>query len=728
MDKVTQIKERRDSSKKYMEANFYPEWIEVDQACKCKTDPIMVTDSTGKEVEDTSRTNVANPILAVMKNRNTARMTAQPPKLRYRVPNDQDGMAGEKLSAMNIMQYENSGEAKEHRKMVGQAEQSGIGITKVFRNSISVTRRFRYSRLKLVDRTKLMQLQGASEDEIANAVAIQGPQLNDAEISAAIAEEGPEVIAKEDIKKYEGPCIKNIFIGDFFYEPGFSDLNECAWMGDTYPETEVWLKSKLNATFQCEATNGEEVPLFDEKAVSELIKNAEKEGWLQPGKQSDLRTQMTSKRGKTDVASGETSSTDLKPGKRFQITECHEMKDGDHLIFWTANDKVCLNYKDPETGEPVGVPYSAILGDFGNRYAYTAYVPLPDSIEVVGDSTLRLGRYLYRLVNATMGQTIDLVSACLRPTVITEVGADILDEQTERRFAREVKVKGDPSSIRWEQIPDVPASAWETKGMLMRDFNMLEPSIGSVDSGSAANPMAGKTATTAVLAQRATDLLTQYKFDQLDLYHKELGEKKLAIWQWTAQESTRVGKQYFSHSQALMEQYGQVGWFDVDPLEYQTDIGVETEAASYLSVDDEFRRMNLQNAMNFSAANPGIIDTRKLALPYLTTLKDIGNPAEYIIPEQPPDPLAGAKINFSISVAMEKQPAEIQKQLWEMAGFNVAPGSPAAADLDHQAALQGIQEIGKAADAAGKLVEPAVPASPNAPPQEPTRKTMAGKV
>src|SRR5258708_33907099 len=93
---------------------------------------------------------------------------------------------------------------------------------------------------------------------------------------------------------------------------------------------------------------------------------------------------------------------------------------------------------------------------------------------------------------------------------------------------------------------------------------LAEPNLTNVETGTDANPQAGKTATTAVLAAKSADALTQFEIDSLNWYLKETGEKKLAMLQQTEPEQDgdgqykqiQVGEKYTGMVEGLTQRYG----------------------------------------------------------------------------------------------------------------------------------------------------------------------------
>jgi hypothetical protein len=77
-----------------------------------------------------------------------------------------------------------------------------------------------------------------------------------------------------------------------------------------------------------------------------------------------------------------------------------------------------------------------------------------------------------------------------------------------------------------------------------------------------------------MLNARAADALTQDEVGEVELYFKELGEKKLWMMQQAQLEPLQVAGKY-ARSEALSERYGKTALITIDPLEIQEDIQVE---------------------------------------------------------------------------------------------------------------------------------------------------------
>lgn len=685
--RLGEIKQRRDESDRWMQDNYWDELSDVYRAVKCRTKPIMVKDKGGKEVEDKNRTNVCMPELALIVKRKTARLTANPPTLNYYIPGDDPDLLAERLTARAYYEYDRSGEAFEFKRGVQQANTFGFTYFKTYFDSVDITRQIRYLRASLTDRSRLMKLQGASDDQIQSAVQQQGPEVSQEEIAAAIQESGPELKAQVPTTLYEGPVTKTRFVGDISLEPGCLTLNDSYYVGERYTETDLWLRKMVRKTYEDPET-GQEVPVFDPAKAAELFS---KDSMLPQERLFDLRRQLRQAIQQTEPRLNKR----LLAGKRFEIYEYHAPdKYGRMWIEYIGNDSVYLGRQ----------PYPF---DFGGKFVYSEYVPWPDLIGAVGDSSPRLLRFLHAMHNACVGQRNDLVSNILRRTYMVSNEEDIPDEVYDRRFGRIIVLKGgDPNGLRQLEESDVPQGAWETEAQITSEMQKAEPAIGGVEAGGQFNPQAGKTATTALLAAKSSDALTQFELDNLNLALKETGERKLEIHRQLADGPIEVpNRKQYVRTEALTQRYGKTTMITIDPMELQEQmIEVEPLAGSTLAVDDELRAGKVQTVYQMAEADPVLWNKYEAGKLVLTTIKGIGDTSQLLNqPTPPPPPMP--KVNVSVAVKYDDLPPQVQGQLLSAGGIQVTPETQQELDLDHT--MKAVQKTSDAADAAANLDSPA---------------------
>jgi hypothetical protein len=665
--RVSTILDRRNEARRWMQINYWDEWEEVYRSSKCLTKKIFVTARDGSQVEDTTRTNVRMPETSLIIRRKTARLTANPPEIRYASANGNDDIA-EKLTALNYQQFDRSGEIQQHRRMVQSACAFGFGVTKLYWDTIDVNRKF------------LRATISQSDDPMEQA------QL--------IAKYGATMQIEQRIKKYEGPCVKNIFIGDFFLEPGCLTVSDSAWCVENYWETELWLKKMVKKTY-LDPETGEEKPVFDPKAARELMDMGTWNPNFGTQQPYDLRTRF-----RTNVLGQQVPlfPVGLIPGKRFDILEHHcRDENGVMWISWVGNEKVFLGM----------MPYP---WDLYGKYTYTEFVPMFDPLSVYGDSTPRLLRFLQSLHDATVGARKDLVSNLLRPVILKKWGEDVPDEQVDRKLFKEVVVK-DLNSYRLlienpSGVASAISAASEEEAQIMRMMAIAEPNLTNTEAGTASNPQAGKTATTAVLAAKSADALTQFELDSLNWYLKEQSEKKLwMMQQQQVDEDFQITPKFYSRVEGLTERYGRTAEVTLSQLDIQEEFEVEPVAMSMLSVDDDLRRQAAQQLVQMSAQMPGIVDPHYAARFYAGTIRGID--PDKAVPPPPPVPPSPPPPKFAVNIAVKwpELPAEIQAQILQGAGGQITPAI--LEELQHAGTLEAVKKTGEAADAAGNIMSPA---------------------
>lgn len=685
---VSDIVDRRNESRRYYQANYWDEWEEAVRSTKCRTKPIMVKNSKGEDAEDTSRTNVCMPTLAFLRRRKTARLTANAPQIDYKTASGNKDVE-EKLTAKAYQDYDRSGEAWEHRRVVDSGVTFGVGYSKTIYDTIEIMRRIRKPINSFQDRQSLMEFQGKNPEEIDQAVQTYGTQLDDDLIKQLMKDSltGNDIQGRENVIKYEGPVVKNVFVGDLFLEPGCRVLNESAWVVESYYEDDRFLQKMLRKRF-IDPDTQEERPIFDLKACEEAFDTPTPNVANTSQQPFDLRTRLRTASMSQTIP---IHPSKLVPGKRLDILESHQRDEyGMMWISWIANEKVLLGK----------MPYP---WDLYGKTVYSEFVPMPDILNCIGDSSIRLLRWVHQLHNITVGQRKDLVSAILRPLVLQRLGEDVPDEAIERALFRVIQVKDLNSFKPFVEPPSVGqaiSAGMEEEGQLLRMMNLFEP-FNNTDTGSESNPQAGKTATTAVLAAKSADALTQFEIDGLNLYLKDVGEKKLWMNQQAMTEPAQISPQYAAKVSGLSQRYGKTSALTLDPMEIQEDIQVEPSAMSMLAVDDELKRNAAMQFYQFAAQDP-ITFNKPYAAEFLAgTIRGI-DPAKAINPPAPPPP-PPTKTGINVSVKFEMLPPEAQVEvLQECLGKQLSPQTVQAMAMEHTVA--GVNKLSEAADSAHNLM------------------------
>lgn len=686
------IKQLYDAARKYREQNFDEELAEAYRAVKVRTEPITYRDANGNDVEDTNRTNVCMPGLNTIVKRKTARKTANPPTLNYYVPDDGEDRLADRLTARASYEYDRSGEAYEFKRGVNQADIFGFTYWKHFYDTVEIQQQMRYQVASLTNRRNLLKAQGAGDDQIQEAVSKQGEDVGDQELAQIIAQNGPEIRGTTPFTLYEGPVTKCRFIGDIFIEPGCLTLNASSFVIEEYEETDLWLRKMAKKTYQ-DPESGKDVPIFERAKVQEL--------WEKPSVDvtqdqiNNLRQLFRTSIGKAEPM----VEKRLLPGKRFRIKEYHGPdKQGQMWIEYIGNDTVYLGRQ----------PYPF---DLGGKFLYTEYVPWPDIIGAIGDSSPRALRFLHAMHNANAGQIIDVVNQYLCKTYKVSSTADIPVEVIRKTFGQFLVMKnGDMNSLQQLVEQGVGPDAWQTNAFIKSEMRENEPSLGGVEAtGSEFSTEPGKTATTAILAAKSSDVLMQSEIDALNLTIGDQANIKLQIHRQLSDVINIPNREkYVGKLQGLTERYGKTSVITINSVpELQGQDGnfieVEAVAGSTLAVDDELRATKIQSLYQMAVQNPTVFNQYEVGKLVLTTIKGVGDTSKLLndpAQQKPPGP----KVSISVNVPADKAsqiPADILNPLLQMAGL------PPSADVVHRQSIDAIIHASQGADAAVNLASPA---------------------
>jgi hypothetical protein len=715
---VSDIVERRNECRRWQEKDIYPELEEVWRSIKCRTKKIYKF-RNGRETseEDTSRTNVDMGLGNLIYRKNVARLSARPYSLK--VIGGSDPTIAPRMSAKLSQDYDRTRESIQDVRVRMGAEAFGMGVSKVYFDFIEREMQQRKALMrgnKVIyrDRKSMMQYQGASDAEIQQAVQQAGPEMSDPEVAQFLAKSGQEITITQKIPKYEGPIVRNVFFGRLYYRPFVRSLAESDYIGEDYEEDDLWCKKMREVTYTDPTTGEKNKKAFDPKVLDELLKLEPKPKTKRAGIR-DLEDRFRNIEGKQTEDTGNVG-TAKSIRKRYNIIEEHSKdEDGKFWITWVSED-----YKQAPLGR---MPYPC---DTQGQWLYTAEVPLPDLIDAVGDSTPRLLRFQLAMYNLQTAQNFDYVTQTMRKLLLGKTGMKFGSEIV--KFGNfDYYTADNPEAMKEFNIGNLPPGAMERGSQILQLLFMNEPSLSGIASGTEANPMAGKTATTSILAAKAADVLLQFKIDGRDRYLYELGMKKLAMYQQMAESkwsevddqgnpkySWEISSKFFGPELAqllseqdkdtppewvLSEVGGSTSAIRLDPMEIQEDLEIEPQSGSYMAVDDQLKQDAALRLAGIAQQAPGIVNQRKVVEFAISTIRDAGNPQDFLLPEQTgpqPPPFKG---NINISVQADKSP-ELMNQL--LPEFGLQP----IAENDQKAAAATMERVSAAADHAANLLSP----------------------
>ena len=359
--------------------------------------------------------------------------------------------------------------------------------------------------------------------------------------------------------------------------------------------------------------------------------------------------------------------------------------------------------------------------DTCGKYTYVEMVLIPDLLEGVGMSTLRVTRWLMQLRNARQNQTTDYINNKLLPVVMQRRGSDETAYDLTRTGWMRVCQVDNPADFVPFTDPQFPSEAWQDQAQYQQEMQQVDPTVTSYAPGTSDVAMAGKFATTAKLQDKAADSVTADKLDNVGMFIRDVVELELVMDQQAMDEAQELPRQYFERLDAVsLRHHGDAKTIKIDPMDMQENYEILPEQGSTLSADDEFRVGALQQFYVIGAAHPDIVNLRAVITKLAAATPGV-NPEDVILPPPPPQPpTPPAKLNISLSIKWEELAPDVQAALLSKEGL--------PADMTH---VEGIGKlIGKTRDAADNAAELERPVtytegqpSPNGGQKQPGQKT-----
>lgn len=682
-DDASEIVEQRRASLRYFNNNYYGEIVEIYRSMKARVVKKMVKNEKGEDVEDTSRTNVALPDHFVMVRNGTARLTRNPPNLRLRGTNKE---GAEKAGAQLMYQWDRGEAQKAFKIITRQCKAFGWSVGKSYYDKVEVTRRLK-RRTKDLTREQLMRHQGAPQNEIDDAVKQKGQGLEEPEKSSAIAELGDIVSIGFPLTKYEGCVLVDIFIGDFYPEPGFRSLEESAYRIENSIRDDDWLKYWTKQV-TVNPDTGKEQPIISEEAAAEVLEMAGDRNYVDE-KEISLRRQM---REAVNISDPRQAGKPVRaPRKRFMVDERESIIDGHLVIEYVGEEGIYLGKQ--------WFPY-----DLYGRSLYDEMILIPDILGGIGDSTPRITRFLMQLRNARVNQTTDYINNKLEPVMKALEGGDYSAKKMQRNGMFKVMELRALNELEPLQDGTFPSEAWEDQAQFVREMQQVEPATQNFASGTDTIPDSGKLATTAVLAQKSSDNVLADELSQQGQFVRSVTEK----WVWMNQQAMEddltinPGDVPRLDAMTLRTAGANPKPITVSPMDIQDDFDVLPEEGSTLADDDEFRVKSLQQMFALAERNPDVFNKRGIGQKLLQTAPGISI-EEGMAPMPTPPPPPPPRVGINITGKMEDLAPDVQE--WALEGIGApTEGTRTLATLHH--GTEAVKKIGDAANAATELERP----------------------
>ena len=585
--------------------------------------------------------------------------------------------------------WDRSESQRAFKKIVANTYAMGYGVGKSWYDEVPVVRRLRRLATQLQPKD-FKNLANSKTPQVAGLVSKFGDRLkdpapfNDGELSQIMAELGNDVPLNVSSVRYKGPMLDHVFMGDFFPEPGFRSLPESGYCIENSQRDQQWLDYWLSQT-TIDPRDGKEGPVFNQKACDKVMKKAGQRTYLDEQELS-LRRRM---REEIEIADPITAGKPIRaPKKRIMVDERHTFVDGHLVVDFIGEESEYLGR--------LWYPWETY-----GKYIYSEMILIPDLLGGIGQSTLRVTRWLMQLRNARLNQTTDFINNKLLPIVLQRRGGDQTAYDLVRTEWMRVVQVDNPNDFGPFQDPNFPAEAWQDQAQLAQQMQSADPVISDYAPGSDENPQAGKFATTAKLQAESSDSITADSLDNIGLFIRDVVENWLAMDQQAMDEPVNVPRKYFERVDAIsLRGTGQNAKdIKVDPMDMQEDYEILPEQGSTLASDDEFRVKALQGLVILGGQHPDIINMRNVITQLVRATPGV-DPEQVIMPPPPPQPpVPPVKMNISVSGKWEELPPDVQASILQHEGLPTAGAHAIGVGkmLDH---------VRKAADKASELEAP----------------------
>ncbi|HVN78615.1 MAG TPA: hypothetical protein VMW38_06425 [Terriglobia bacterium] len=561
------------------------------------------------------------------------------------------------LGAWLRMQWDRGGEQPIQRRHILQAQLFGLSIKAHWWDKVQKTTKYRYSTEILMKDRGIVEdedgtLRIATQDEKEAGLASPVEAFSPEDRAEVMLNAGAEYTDESKFTTWEGPVSQFVFLGDFYPEPEFETLHSAAWITHDDFKNVEWL-SYWHRKKYVDPDSGEERPVFDRKAVEDLI---EMGSWdLQKARDDEFKQYLRDVLFQTRPQ----FSARLIPGKRFLVSTEHTFRDGVPWVRWIGNERILL-------GE---MPYPF---DLYGHYAFSALTPIPDLLYGIGDSPLVMMRALQKLHNVTVSQTTDELVNRMKMTLLVREGVDLPSEVLDREFMRLVRVKN-LNDFKFLELPPFPAEANAQMQWIQAAIQQLEPAINDGGIRNAGSPDPARVpATTQLLAKAALDSLSSDEMSQLDLSLGEEAELKLYMLQQTMRDELDIPEQYFSDVASLRAAgSNQPGprIVQVGPLDIQQDFHCFAESYSTLALDDIDRQQASKTIYAIATANPRVWNVHRAAELLATTFR--GHSASELLndPAKMPPPMPPIRLAINWKDLTPEEKAQFKERMGIVPGI-----------------------------------------------------------
>lgn len=644
-DRAQLIVQRQKRSYYWQVDNFYAQWEQVMRSYKCEREPWKKTDRYGHSrmdpgspdgtigigssaEEDMARTAVGMPDTWAQVRRTVARITAQPPNLRF---NAKDPQVAELIGRTLMFQWDKAKVQKIQKRHATQAALFGWSVRPWRWASNEYTRTRRVNPLKPdLDDVTIQQI---IDEYGIDPQTIQDPaqrQMVFAQLLAQHSRAGMLPITY-DYKGYEGPMTEFLFLGDCFPEPNFTTLQQSNW----FIVERRWNLTKIEKWVQ-------RYPEFGPGFQNLIDKYPNGTAWNYiTNETAGLRQRLIAAIDRIDTSN--MSQTDIKT-KEWTIQEQ-----------WVPGPNSTLTL----VGEK-----SEFLGEIASPYSIDGLIPftemvlIPDILSGIGDSTARIMRGLQLVHDRQTNARLDLVYNLARPLMGTSDAE--LFENADSALARlegfrlvKMRSQGDLWGVNEQSAMAATAVSLQDDTAIARMIQMM---TGETNMSLAANvdPGQARTATGARIMAYNSDILTKDLVDAFTETSLTADAEMMYLLNRSEQadpiefHASRYRREYTEGEDIIRDE-----WVKVEPELFQIDGEIVAEAGSTLADDDEAKVTKATNLFHAATAFPQYFNVQKATQEFLTAMGKGKELQAWSPPPPPPPPPPDVRTSITVSAKWE---------------------------------------------------------------------------
>jgi hypothetical protein len=673
--KANEVIERRKVSSQWLESVYWDEWQAAFQAYYCNRDPQL--DEDGKP--DPTQTSVHMPDTFAYVRRTTARVTAQPPNIKFRA---KDQSVRELISRTLMWQWDKARVQRQQKMHVTQALIFGWSVRAWHWTNQEYPRKRRVDPfLYAVDPEITKQIEDSYGEEIKAKFGLlhdtvppeMMPQFQVEVAQWLISDKarmrGQMLKVAYMYKPYEGPMCDFISIADCYPSPNFPTLQKCesfvtdrrrnsTWVDNTAK----WLASEglteeANRLIQVKTLAPKGTPNYDISNVNAY----------------SFRKRMVEAAGRTEMFEDQNATAGEKASATWVITEEHIPNPGGEakmrLVFDGPTSK---SHWIGEFPQPI---------DIEGKIPFTELVFIDNLLGGIGDSTPRILRGLQELHSRIACVRTDLADRLARPYMWTtdeELAENAAEMLKRGKGLRLLVTRDGPNSI--GSLNEGPAIA--SMAATLNDETALkqqwQQGTGETNMSSSANvdPQQNRTATGARLVAHNQDILSR---DLLTMQNYALEEDATMMYEMTRSEMTepaefegnQYNREYSTDRDPLREE-----WVKVGPELFQSDGEIVVESGSTLADDDEAKQQQVMTLNQIFRGAPNV-NQDTLRDKTLIALGQGRNLKEWVAPPMPPPPVpAETRSNLAVSAKWEELDDVIRQAVLKNANIEIAVAAP----------------------------------------------------